>query len=119
VPISDAAVLRLRASDAASTEMMSSNRQAGATAWFPSRSSHAVVNPPVLPLPKGSGKDFGDSGDGSSGSRSEDDRKTRTGHGPQEERHASTGDDDEHDPHEVNGAVSKKGENTKVRVCIS
>ncbi|KAI0292286.1 hypothetical protein BC826DRAFT_446560 [Russula brevipes] len=115
VPISDAAVLRLRASDAGLTEMMSSNRQTGAAAWFPSRSSHAVGDPPVLPLPKGSGKDFGDSGDGPSGSRSEDDRKTRAGRGPQEDKDASTGDNDEHNPYEVNGAVSKKGENTKVK----
>lgn len=98
-PISDAAVLRLRASDLASTEMTSTHACSEAATSMPRRSFHVVDDAPVLPLPGGSERKYADMSDSPSGSLS--------GGG-----HESEDSDD-------NGSVPKKGRKAKARVRIS
>jgi hypothetical protein len=111
-PISDAAVLRLHASASALTNMASGHSHAEAATWFPRHSSHVLEDPPVLPLPKGSGeaiKNYADSGDSSGSSSSKGDRKIPSPDGSRGEKEVSAGDDD-------NGAVPREGGKVKVRV---
>ena len=112
-PISDAAVLRLRASDLASTEVTSNYAQSGASTFLSRRSSHVVDDSPVLPLPKGLGgssKKPADSGDSLSDSPSDDES-----HG---EKDASTGHDNEDSTYDDSSVVHKKGGKAKVKVRI-
>ncbi len=103
-PISDAAVLPLRASDLASTEMTLTQAYSGAATLSDRRSSHVVDGTPVLPLPEdlgGSQKKYADSDDG------------RNLHG---EKDGFAGHDTEDSTYDDSGAVSKKGGKAKVKV---
>lgn len=118
-PISDAAVLRLRASDPALTNMASGHSQAGAATWFPRHSSHVVDDPPVLPLPQTSGKsykNYADSGDSRNSLGNKDDQKIPSAGGSHEEKAVSAGDRNRYSPYDNNGAVPKEGGKVKVRI---
>ena len=98
-PISDAAVLRLRASDPALANMAPGH-------WFRSQSS-LVTDPPVLPLPKSpvdSHKKSADSSDSPSRSDNKNNQNIPS-HGDK----GVSPDDDDGNVHEDGG---------KVRVCI-
>ena len=113
-PISDAAVLRLRASDLASTEMTSTHTDSEAGTWMPRRSSHVADDAPVLPLPQGLGgsqKKSADTSDRPSGPSSGGEA-----HG---EKDVFEGQDAEDSTYDDNGPVSKKSGKAKARVRIS
>ena len=117
-PISDAAVLSLRASDPALTNMASGHSHAGAATWFPRHSSHVVDDPPILPLPKSSGKSFknyADSGDSRSGLDNKDDQKSPSASGSHGEKDVPAGDRNKDSTYEDSGAISKEGEKVEVR----
>jgi hypothetical protein len=106
-PISDAAVLPLRASDLASTEMTLTQ----AATLSDRRSSHVVDGTPVLPLPEdigGSQKKYADSDDGHSSSPS--------GGNLHGEKDGFAGHDTEDSTYDDGGAVPKKGGKAKVKV---
>lgn len=121
-PISDAAVLRLRALDPSLTNMASGHSHAGATTWFPRHSSYAVDNSPILPLPKTSGKSFknsADSGDSRSGLDNKDDQKSPSAGGSHGEKDVSAGDRNKDSTYEYNDAAFKEGGKVKVRIFRS
>lgn len=98
-PVSDAAVLRLRASDPALANMAPGH-------WFRSHSSRVADHPPVLPLPKSpveSHKNSADSSDSPNSSSNKNDQKPPSGdsHG---EKDVSS-DDDDGNAHEAGGKV--------------
>ena len=118
-PISDAAVLRLRTSASALTNMASGHSHAEVATWFPRHSSHVLEDPPVLPLPKEFGestKNFTDSGDSSGNSSSKGDRKIPSTGGSRGEKEVSTGDNDNDPSYDDNGAVPREKGKVKVRV---
>lgn len=113
-PISDAAVLRFRASDIASTEMTSTNTNSESATWKPRRSSHVVGDAPVLPLPQGLGgsqKKYADTRNRPSGSSSGGDAHDGEGVSEGHDADGTTYDDD--------GSVLKKSGKAKARVRIS
>ena len=113
-PISDAAVLRLRASDLASTEMASTHTNSEAATWMPRRSSHVVGDAPVLPLPQGlagSQRKYADTRDRPSGSPSGGDAHDGEGVFEGHDANDSTYDD--------NGSVLKKSGKANAKVRIS
>lgn len=118
-PISDAAVLRLRDSDPASTAM-AANTHAGPATRFPGRSSHVADDPPVLPLQKGLGaprKNSSDSGDSPSSSSIESNRKIVSSDS-QKEKDMSEADEDKNSPYDDEDEISMKGGKAKSKVRI-
>ena len=104
-PVSDAAVLRLRASDRALANMAPGHR-------FRSHSSLVADHPPVLPLPKSpveSHKNSADSSDSpSSSGNNKNDQKISSAGGSHGEKDVSSDDDD--------GNVHEKGGKVRVRI---
>jgi len=110
-PISDAAVLPLRASGLASAEMTLTQAYSGAATLSDRRSSHVVDGTPVLPLPEdlgGSQKKYADSDDGHSSSPS--------GGNLHGEKDGFASHDTEDSTYDDSGAVSKKVGKAKVKV---
>jgi hypothetical protein len=107
-PVSDAAALRLRASDPAFANMAPGQ-------WFRSRSSLAADSPPVLPLPKGpvdSHKNSTDSVDSPTPSGNKNDQKVLSAGGSHGERDVTASDgnkgssnDDDSNVHEGGGKI--------------
>jgi|SRR6267154_5789101 len=99
-PVSDAAVLRLRASDPALANMAPGH-------WFRSHSSRVADHPPVLPLPKSpveSHKNSADSSDSPSSSGNKNDQKIPSAGGSHGEKDVSSDGDDDN-AHEDGGKV--------------
>ncbi|KAI0255998.1 hypothetical protein BJV78DRAFT_587279 [Lactifluus subvellereus] len=136
VPVSDAAVLHLRASDAASTKVEVAQtlpaphgRTALADAHrFASRDAHKHVqiydSPPVIPLPvpeipvaPQKGKAGSDDSSGSSGSES--DGKHLSDGSSHEEEDVPSGDKTKDAPHADTGFVSVKDKKAKGKVSIT
>jgi hypothetical protein len=123
-PISDAAVLGLRASDPALADVASGRSHAGAATWFPRHSSHVVDDPPLLPLPKSPGesyKNYADSGDSPSSSGNKYDQKIPSAGGSHGEKgkDVSAGDGNKDSQYDDNGAVPKEGGKVRVRIFRS
>ena len=108
-PISDAAVLRLRAPDLASNYAYS-----GASTLLSRRSSYVVGDSPVLPLPKGLVGSQNKSADSSGGLSS-----SPSGGEPHGDKDVSAGHDTEESTDDDSTAVHNKGGEVKVKVRIS
>jgi hypothetical protein len=103
-PVSDAAVLRSRASDPALANMAPGH-------WFRSHSSRVADLPPVLPLPKSpveSHKKSADSSDSPSSSGDKNDQKVPSAGGSHGEKDVSSDGDD--------GGVHEEGGKIRVRI---
>lgn len=113
-PVSDAAVLRLRASDPALANMTPGH-------WFRSQSSPVADHPlgPVIPLPKKpveSHKDSADSGDSPSSSGNKNDQKAPSAGGTHGEKDVSTSDGKKGSLDENDDNVHEGGGKVRVRI---